>query len=85
MRDVESLSENFTDNLHKMIGKKVKASREEKGLTQLELSQLIGHKSVTVISRAEIHYKNQHFNVEHLVKIAYVLEVDISDLVPQDF
>jgi len=32
---------------------------------------------MTVISRAEIYYKKQHFNIEHLVKIAYVLEVDI--------
>ena len=80
MKDIEQLPENFIDDLHIQIGKNVKKAREEKGLTQLELSQAIGHKSVTIISRAEICYKKQHFNIEHLVKIAYILEIDVCDL-----
>ena len=80
MRDIESLSEDFIDKLHKTIGQNVKREREKKGLTQLQLSQLIGHSSVTIISRAEIFYKRQHFNIEHLAKIAYILEIDICDL-----
>ena len=64
----------------KAIGKNVKKAREEKGLTQLQLSQAIGHKSVTIISRAEICYKGQHFNIEHLSKIAHILEIDICEL-----
>jgi len=44
----------------------------------LALSQAIGHKSVSVISYAEIYHKNYHFNLEHLGKIAFVLDVDIS-------
>ncbi len=84
MRDVESLPENFSENLHKTIGKNVKRERERKGLSQLQLSQMIGHKSVSIVSRAEIHYKNQRFNIEHLVKIAYVLQIDLNDLVAFD-
>ena len=79
MKAIDQLPENLIDNLHIQIGKNVKKAREDKDLTQLELSQVIGHKSVTIISRAEIYYKKQHFNVEHLVKIAYTLEVDLMD------
>ena len=80
MQEIENLPDDYMQQLHIKIGKKVKKIREEKGLTQLQLSQAIGHKSVTVISRAEIYYKKQHFNIEHLVKIAFVLEVDMCDL-----
>lgn len=80
MKDIETLPDDFIDKLHREIGRNVKAGREKKGLSQLQLSQAIGHKSVTIISRAEIFYKGQHFNIEHLAKIAYVLEVDICEL-----
>ncbi|GIT99119.1 MULTISPECIES: helix-turn-helix domain-containing protein [unclassified Sulfurovum] len=80
MRDVESLPENFVDSLYRDIGLNVKKEREKKGLSQLQLSQLIGHKSVTIVSRAEIFYKGQHFNIEHLAKIAFVLDIDICNL-----
>lgn len=80
MQEIENLPDDYMQELHIKIGKKVKKIREEKGLTQLQLSQAIGHKSVTVISRAEIYYKNQHFNIEHLAKIAFVLEVDLCEL-----
>ncbi len=83
MRDLESLPEDFVDSLHRNIGLNVKKERKKKGLSQLQLSQTIGHKSVTIVSRAEIFYKGQHFNVEHLSKIAYVLEIDIKELIPQ--
>ena len=78
MNDCNDLPDDFIKELYVKIGKNVKRYRESKGLTQLQLSQAIGHKSVTIVSRAEICYKGQHFNIEHLAKIAYVLEVDLS-------
>lgn len=85
MNDAESLPENFTEKLHKTIGLNVKKEREKKGLSQLQLSQMIGHKSVTIVSRAEIFYKGQHFNIEHLVKIAFVLDINIEVLIPKTY
>ena len=83
MRDVESLPNDYVKLLHQEIGLAVKKERIKKGLSQLQLSQAIGHKSVTIISRAEICYKGQHFNIEHLMKIAYVLEINIEELIPK--
>lgn len=59
------------------IGRNVKRVRKEKNITQLELALAIGHKAVGTISMAEICINGKHFNIEHLVRIADVLEVDI--------
>lgn len=72
------IQDKYIDNAYKIIGLNVKKARELRGLTQLELSLAIGHKSVSVVSCAEIYHKRQHFNIEHLLKIAQVLEVSIQ-------
>jgi DNA-binding XRE family transcriptional regulator len=79
LKDIELLDKDYIQNLYIKIGKNVKRIREEKNISQLALAQAIGHKSVTVISCCEICYKNYHFNIEHLAKIAYVLDVNIED------
>jgi hypothetical protein len=43
------------------------------------LTLAIGLKSVGLISVGEIYYNKKHFNIEHLSKIAVVLEVDICE------
>jgi len=64
-----------------MIGSNVAKYRKEKGISQLELSLLMGYKSISVVSGAEIYYKGKHFNLEHLLKISEILEVDICKLI----
>lgn len=66
-------------NIYKKIGQNVKDIRTEKGVSQLALAMAIGHKAVGTISMAEICLNNKHFNIEHLVKIAEVLEVDVCE------
>ncbi len=68
-----------TKQFYKLIGKNVAKYRQEKMLSQLELSLAMGYKSVSVVSGAEIYYNNIHFNLEHLLKISQILEVDICD------
>ncbi len=53
----------------------------KKGYSQLQLSYALNHKSVGLVSQAEIYLNKQHFNLEHLYKIAYILECDLSDLI----
>ncbi len=79
MKDIEELADNFAEELHKRIGQNVKRLRKDKNISQLKLAHAIGYKSVCVISSAEIYYKNIHFNIEHLAKMAYVLDVDICE------
>ncbi len=73
------MSNTYINDFHRIIGLNVKRVRKEKKISQLELAHRIGHKSVSIISCAEINHKNNHFNIEQLLKIAYVLEVDIYE------
>ena len=72
-------SKNDINEIYKTIGKNVKKIREEKGISQLQLAMSIGHKSVGVISNCELCLQNKHFNIEHLIKIAHILDVNIKD------
>ncbi|WP_321469628.1 helix-turn-helix transcriptional regulator [Halarcobacter sp.] len=76
MKNIEDFN---VDEFHKKIGNNVKNLREQKGLTQLELSHAIGHKSVSIISNGEIYHNKSRFNLEHLGKIAFVLDVKIEE------
>lgn len=67
------------DELYKRIGQNVANVRKSKNISQLDLALAIGLKSVGLISVAEIYHNKKHFNIEHLHKIAKVLEVDICE------
>lgn len=70
--------------IYKRIGHNVKFIRKSKNISQLALALAIGHKAVGTISMAELGINNKHFNIEHLVKIADVLEVNICDFFKYD-
>lgn len=78
MKDIEDLGFDFSEKLHKQIGKNVQKVRKEKKISQLKLAYALGYKSVSPISSAEIYYNKIHFNIEHLYKISYVLDVPIT-------
>ncbi len=80
-----SITDDKMIEIYKNIGANVKKIRKQKNVSQLALSLAIGHKAVGTISMAEVYHNKKHFNIEHLVKIADVLEVDICEFFkPQD-
>lgn len=64
---------------YQKIGHKVQTLRQAKGLSQLELSYLIGFKSTSLIAGAEAGYGKVKFSIEHLYKIAKVLHVEVKE------
>jgi transcriptional regulator with XRE-family HTH domain len=68
---------NEIKEFHRLIAKNIQRIRKEKKVTQLDLALTIGHKSVSTIAKIEAGLENKHYNIEHLYKIATVLEVDI--------
>lgn len=74
-----TISDEKMDEIYKQIGNNVAKIRKEKGISQLTLALAIGHKAVGTISMAEKCINNKHFNIEHLVKIADVLDVDVRE------
>ena len=79
MPSQQTLTFEDIDAIYKTIGKNVMRVRKEKGFTQLDLTLAIGYKSVGLVSQAELCLNKKHFNIEHLCKIAQVLEVDICE------
>jgi len=75
-------STNITDEdiqkIYRTIGSNVKHIRKSKNISQLKLALAIGHKAVGTISMAELCINNKHFNIEHLIKIADVLDVEVT-------
>jgi len=71
-------------SFYKQIGKNVKKCREEKGMTQLDLSQAMGYQSVSLVSKAEIVIENVHFGLKHLYSISKILDVELSYLTDLD-
>ena len=78
MKTAEDIEDNKIDNFYKLIGSNVKKIRNKRGISQLQLSQALGHKSVGLVSQSELYLKKQHFNIKHLYQIAYILDVPIT-------
>jgi transcriptional regulator with XRE-family HTH domain len=78
MKDL-TITDDIMLNIYKNIGNNVKQIRKSKNISQLALSLAIGHKAVGTVSMAELCINKKHFNIEHLAKIADVLEVDICE------
>ena len=81
MKNADELPLDAIDKFYMRIGANVKKYRVKNGYSQLELALALNHKSVGLVSQAELYLKKQHFNLEHLYKIAYILDCDIIDLI----
>ena len=68
-----------TDEIHTTISANVMKFRKQKGFSQLQLALDIGLTGNAFIARAEKRTNNAHFNIEHLVKIALILKIDLCD------
>jgi transcriptional regulator with XRE-family HTH domain len=69
-------TEVFAKTTYKKIGANVAKIRKAKGISQSKLASTIGYSS---FSYAEACRDDAHFDIEHLIKIAYVLEVDVAE------
>jgi transcriptional regulator with XRE-family HTH domain len=71
---------NFTDEelevFYKKLGRNIKRFRREKNITQMQLAHAIDHNSVGYIAKAELYKYKKHFNLEHIYKIAKVLDIE---------
>ncbi len=74
------MTSNDLDEIHKKIGLNVAKFRKEAGLSQLDLSLKLGHKSVSIIASGEKFYNGKHFNINHLFQISNILEIEVCDL-----
>ena len=76
---IEDFTDKQKEEFYKKIGSNVARIRKKHKLSQLKLSLLIGHKSTSLLAGAEIYYNKQHFSLEHLANISFVLNEDITE------
>ena len=74
---IEKLNK-ITEKTLDRVSKNVIKYRKEKNYSQLQLALDIGMTGNAFIARAEQRKDNNHFNIEHLVKISSVLDVEIA-------
>ncbi|RLA77911.1 MAG: XRE family transcriptional regulator [Epsilonproteobacteria bacterium] len=66
-------------NFKRLVANNVKKIRVSKNITQNELAQTIGHKSMSTIGKIEADIDNKHYNLEQLYKISRALNIDICE------
>ena len=71
--------DNNVEEIYNIISSNVIKYRKQKKLSQLQLAIEIGLTGNAFITRAEKRTNNAHFNIEHITKIATVLNVDICE------
>ncbi|MFW2606843.1 helix-turn-helix domain-containing protein [Aliarcobacter butzleri] len=76
MKAFANLSNDEIEEIYKTISSNVKRIRKEKGLTQTDVALSMGFTTATFFTNAE-NFNNKHFNLEHIIRIANILEVDI--------
>lgn len=69
------------EDIHKKIGNNVAKYRKRAGISQLDLSLKLGHKSVSIVASAENFYKGKHFNINHLFGISKILNINVCKLI----
>ena len=74
------MNETYINDFHKIIGQNVKRIRKEKGISQLDLAHKIGHKSVSIISCAEINHKNNQIGFKILIAISRLYLSNCSNI-----
>ena len=60
----------------------VKVERKKRNISQLKLSNILGHNSTSYVARIELRENGANYNLSHLLKIAHEFEIDIKDLIP---
>lgn len=71
--------EDYTNLMYDIVSRNVAEYRKQKGLSQLHLALEIGLTGNAFIARAEKRTNNQHFNIEHIVKISKILNIEICE------
>lgn len=73
--------ENINEFLNEIV-ENVKRERLKRGVSQLALAGILGHKSPNYIAKIETRKHGVCYNLHHLFIIAKEFDIDIKDLLP---
>ncbi len=76
------MKQKVIDEFFDEIVANVKKERLKRGISQLALAQILGHKSPNYIAKIETRKHGVCYNLHHLFIIANEFDMDIKDLLP---
>ena len=79
MKDLSVVNTEDLTEFYETISTNIKRLRNEHKKPQLDLVLEMGLKSTSFYSKCENSKDNHHFNLEHLFKIATILNIDINE------
>ena len=74
------LSDEDIEKIYKRVSTNIKDIRQSKKISQESIALAMGFTTATFYTNAESLKRGKHFNLEHLIRIAHILEVDIKEL-----
>lgn len=80
MKYYAELNDDEIEKVYKRIVSNIKRIRLAKNISQESIALAMGFTTATFYTNAESLKRGKHFNLEHLIKIAHYLDVDIKDL-----
>jgi transcriptional regulator with XRE-family HTH domain len=78
MQEYSDVSQEYINQQYIKISRSVKRVRVLKNYTQEQLALSMGFSTATFYTNAENNKRGKHFSIEHLIKIAKILDVNIS-------
>jgi transcriptional regulator with XRE-family HTH domain len=66
------------------IVENVKIERKKRGLSQLELANILGFSSPNYIAKIETRKHDVSYNLNHLCKIALAFNMEVIDFLPKN-
>lgn len=81
MKSVENVEQQTAEFLDEIVAN-VKRERLKRGVSQLGLAGILGHKSPNYIAKIETRKHGVNYNLHHLFIIAKEFDMDIKDLLP---
>ncbi len=76
---IAEITEEESNIFHQNISKNVRRIRQEKNLTQLDVSLALGLSNPSFITNAESLNSNKKFNLNQLYKLSKIFNVNICD------
>lgn len=80
MKYYADISDEEIKVIYNRIVENIKRIRISKNISQEKIALSMGFTTATFYTNAESLKRGKHFNLEHLIKIAYILEIDIKEL-----
>ena len=80
MKYYADINDDEIEKIYKRVVTNIRNIRLSKNISQESIALAMGFTTATFYTNAESLKRGKHFNLEHLIRIANYLEIDIKEL-----